>query len=95
MAWPDPDQIAHVLIHNRVRAVELFDFDYSLEMYKPAADCRWGSFALQVLHGDRLVGKADVIADRRASVLRVHAIHQYVGFPRPLTRQCALIRLSD
>jgi hypothetical protein len=41
MAWPDPGQIAHVLIHNRVRAVELFDFDYSLEMYKPAADRRW------------------------------------------------------
>jgi len=93
MARPDPGQIAHVLIHNRVRAVELFD--YNLEMYKPAVNRRWGSFALPVLHGDRPVGGADVIADRRAWVLRVHAIHQDVGFPRPLTSQCALIRLSD
>jgi uncharacterized protein YcaQ len=73
------------LIHNRGRAVELFDFDYTLEMYKPAAKRRWGYFALPVLHGDRLVGKADVIADRKASVLRVNAIHQDVRFTRAIT----------
>jgi uncharacterized protein len=74
------------LIHNRVRAVELFDFDYTLEMYKPAAKRRWGYFALPVLHGDRLVGKADVIVDRKASVLRVNAIHQDVPFTRAITK---------
>jgi uncharacterized protein YcaQ len=74
------------LIHNRVRAVELFDFDYTLEMYKPVAKRRWGYFALPVLHGDRLVGKADVIADRKASVLRVNAIHQDVPFTRAITK---------
>jgi uncharacterized protein YcaQ len=74
------------LIHNRVRAVELFDFEYTLEMYKPAAKRRWGYFALPVLHGDRLVGKADVIADRKASVLRVNAIHQDVRFTRAITK---------
>ncbi|HEU4946958.1 MAG TPA: crosslink repair DNA glycosylase YcaQ family protein [Kribbella sp.] len=74
------------LIHNRVRAVELFDFDYTLEMYKPVANRRWGYFALPVLHGDRLVGKTDVIADRKASVLRVNAIHQDVRFTRAVTK---------
>jgi len=74
------------LIHNRVRAVELFDFDYTLEMYKPAVKRRWRYFALPVLHGDRLVGKADVIADRKASVLRVNAIHQDVRFTRAITK---------
>jgi uncharacterized protein YcaQ len=74
------------LIHNRFRAVELFDFDYTLEMYKPAAKRRWKYFALPVLHGDRLVGKADVIADRKASVLRVNAIHQDVRFTRAITK---------
>src|SRR4029077_14698447 len=34
------------LIHDRVRTEELFDFEYSLEMYKPAAKRRWGYFAL-------------------------------------------------
>src|SRR5207237_5028047 len=32
------------LVHDRVRARELFDFDYTLEMYKPEAKRRWGYF---------------------------------------------------
>ena len=73
------------LVHDRVRAEELFDFEYTLEMYKPAAKRRWGYFALPILHGDRLVGKLDAIADRKASVLRVHAIHEDVSFSRATT----------
>ena len=37
------------LIHDRKRMVELFEFDYQLEMYKPAAKRRWGYFALPIL----------------------------------------------
>ena len=74
------------LVHDRVRAEELFDFEYTLEMYKPAAKRRWGYFALPVLHGDRLVGKVDATADRKASVLRVHAIHEDVRFTRTLAK---------
>jgi uncharacterized protein YcaQ len=70
------------LIYDRVRARDLFDFEYTLEMYKPAAKRRWGYFALPILHGDRLVGKLDAIADRKASVLRVNAIHEDVKFTR-------------
>ena len=73
------------LIHDRKRTVELFDFDYQLEMYKPAAKRRWGYFALPILYGDRLVGKLDATADRQAGVLRVHAIHQDVPFTRTMT----------
>ena len=68
------------LVHDRKRIVELFEFDYPLEMYKPAAKRRWGYFALPVLHGDRLVGKLDATADRKAGVLRVDAIHEDVPF---------------
>jgi uncharacterized protein len=70
------------LVHDRKRTVELFEFDYQLEMYKPAAKRRWGYFALPILYGDRLVGKLDAIADRAAGVLRVDAIHQDVPFGR-------------
>jgi uncharacterized protein YcaQ len=73
------------LIHDRVRARELFDFEFYLEMYKPAAARRWGYFALPVLHHDRLVGKVDAAVDRKASVLRVHAIHRDVPFTRATT----------
>jgi uncharacterized protein len=74
------------LVHDRVRAEELFDFEYALEMYKPAAKRRWGYFALPVLHEDRLIGKVDAAADRKASVLQVHAIHEDVKFTRTMTK---------
>jgi hypothetical protein len=74
------------LVHDRERALDLFDFEYTLEMYKPAAQRRWGYFALPILHGDRLVGKLDATADRKASVLRVHAIHEDVRFTKPIAK---------
>ncbi len=74
------------LVYDRRRAEELFEFEYSLEMYKPAAKRRWGYYALPVLHDDRLVGKVDAAADRKASVLRVHAIHEDVKFTRAMTK---------
>jgi uncharacterized protein len=73
------------LIHDRKRTVELFEFDYQLEMYKPAAKRRWGYYALPILFGDRLVGKVDATADRSAGVLRVDAIHQDVPFTKAMT----------
>jgi uncharacterized protein YcaQ len=72
------------LVHDRGRSLDLFDFEYVLEMYKPKADRRWGFFALPVLHHDRLVGKVDATADRKASKLRVHAIHEDVPFTRDI-----------
>jgi uncharacterized protein YcaQ len=75
------------LVHDRKRAFELFGFDYQLEMYKPAAQRRWGYFALPILYGDRLVGKLDAAADRKAGMLRVHAIHQ----DEPFTKATAAV----
>jgi uncharacterized protein YcaQ len=73
------------LIHDRKRTVELFEFDYQLEMYKPATKRRWGYFALPILYGDALVGKLDATADRQAGVLQVHAIHQDIPFTSTMT----------
>jgi uncharacterized protein YcaQ len=73
------------LVHDRKRMAELFGFDYQLEMYKPAAKRRWGYYALPVLYGDRLVGKLDATADRKAGVLRVDALHRDVDFTKAMT----------
>ncbi|SCE99857.1 Winged helix DNA-binding domain-containing protein [Micromonospora purpureochromogenes] len=73
------------LIHDRKRTNELFEFDYQLEMYKPASKRRWGYFALPILHGDRLVGKVDATVARTAGALRVDAIHEDVAFDRAVT----------
>jgi uncharacterized protein YcaQ len=73
------------LVHDHKRALELFDFDYRLEMYVPKAQRRWGYFALPVLHHDRLVGKVDATADRKVKALRVDAIHEDVPFTPEMT----------
>ena len=53
----------------------VFGFEYVLELNKPAPARRWGSYWLPVLHDDRLVGKVDVAAERKAGRLVVHAVH--------------------
>jgi hypothetical protein len=73
------------LVYDRKRMAELFEYDYQLEMYKPAAKRRWGYWALPILYGDRLVGKLDATADRKAGVLRVDAIHQDIPFNTAMT----------
>jgi hypothetical protein len=72
------------LVHDRDRTMALFDFEYILEMYKPAAKRRWGYFALPVLHHDRLVGKLDARADRKAGRFTVHALHEDERFTRAM-----------
>ncbi|HEU4513252.1 MAG TPA: crosslink repair DNA glycosylase YcaQ family protein [Nocardioidaceae bacterium] len=72
------------LVHDRVRAEQLFGYEYILEMYKPKGKRRWGYFALPVLHDDRLVGKLDATADRKAGKLVVNAIHEDVRFTRAM-----------
>jgi uncharacterized protein YcaQ len=73
------------LVFDRRRMSELFDFDYQLEMYKPAGARKWGYFALPILYGDRLVGKLDATADRKQGVLRVDAVHEDVPFSKKMT----------
>jgi uncharacterized protein YcaQ len=74
------------LVRDRRRMKDLFEFDYTLEMYKPKAKRRWGYYALPILHGDRLVGKVDATADRDRGILVVNAIHEDAPFSREAVR---------
>jgi uncharacterized protein YcaQ len=73
------------LLHDRKRMKDVFDFDYVLEMYKPAANRRWGYYALPIRYGDRLVGKLDARADRAAGEFRVAAVHEDGPFSKAMT----------
>jgi uncharacterized protein len=82
------------LVADRKRLAELFDYEYLLEMYKPAAKRRWGYYALPILYGDRLVGKLDATADRSAGVLRVTAVHEDEPFT-PQVRAAVAAEIDD
>ena len=75
------------LVFDRQRMAEIFEFDYYLEMYKPAAHRRWGYWAMPILYGDRLVGKIDATTDLRERALRVDAIHRDVPFTKTMNEK--------
>lgn len=56
---------------DRTRLKRLFGFDYTVEMFVPAAKRRWGYYVYPLLEGDRFVGRLEVKADRKAGTLRV------------------------
>ena len=59
------------LIIQRRRLKELFDFDYILECYVPAAKRKVGYFSLPILYGTDFMGQIDLKADRKKEILIV------------------------
>ena len=56
---------------DRTRLKRLFGFDYTVEMFVPAAKRQWGYYVYPLLEGDRFVGRIEVKADRKAGTLNV------------------------
>ena len=74
------------LLTDPARVDRLFDFDYTLEMYKPREQRRWGQFALPILHRDRLIGKLDARSDHERGRFVVAAVHEDSPFDRAIRR---------
>ncbi|MGE8551770.1 MAG: DNA glycosylase AlkZ-like family protein, partial [Acinetobacter calcoaceticus] len=62
------------LIH-RDRLISLFEFDYRIECYVPAAKRVFGYFCLPILYQDELVGRIDCKAHRTVKELEVISLH--------------------
>ncbi|MEO7051972.1 MAG: crosslink repair DNA glycosylase YcaQ family protein [Rhodanobacter sp.] len=62
------------LVWDRVRLRAMFDFDYRLECYTPAARRRHGYFVLPILHRGRLIGRLDAKAHRANGVFEVKSL---------------------
>lgn len=67
------------LVWDRNRAHELFDFDYRIECYTPAAKRRYGYFTLPILHCGQLIGRLDPKAHRAQGVFEIKALHLESG----------------
>jgi uncharacterized protein len=60
----------------------VFGFRHVIEVYKREHERVYGYYVLPFLFGDRLVGRADLKADRREGVLRSKAFHVEPGVRR-------------
>ena len=63
----------NVVIQRR-RAAHVFDFDYTIECYVPAAKRRYGYFALPLLYRDSFVGRMDCKSHRSEGLFEIKAL---------------------
>ncbi len=82
------------LVWDRRLLASLFDFDYTWEIYTPAAKRRFGYYALPLLFGDRLVGRIEPRFERATRSLRVLGIWFEEGF-EPMHEPRFLAALRD
>ncbi len=81
IAFKKPKPHIHLLspfdpfLIQRKRTQELFNFDYQLECYLPAARRRYGYFVLPILHGAKFIGRLDAKADRKTGQFIVKELH--------------------
>ena len=67
------------LLWDRPLLERLFGFRHVIEVYKREHERTYGYYVLPLLAGDRIVGRADLKADRGEGVLHVRRLHREPG----------------
>jgi uncharacterized protein YcaQ len=83
------------LLWDRPFARRVLGFDHLIEVYKPAPQRRFGYYVLPLLWRDRIVGRADLKADRAAGTLLVKAFHREAGVRASAALDAAFDRALD
>lgn len=74
------------VVWDRARARAMFEFDYRLECYTPAAKRCFGYFVLPILHRGRLIGRMDAKAHRAEGVFEAKALYLEDGIEASMLR---------
>lgn len=83
------------VIRDRARLSRLFGFDYTIEIFVPAAKRRWGYYVYPMLEGDRFVGRIEVRGDRAAGALTVDRLWVEPGVKWTPARDAKLVAELD
>ncbi|MEM5434135.1 winged helix-turn-helix domain-containing protein [Paraburkholderia diazotrophica] len=67
------------VVWDRKRVAALFDFDYVIECYVPAAKRKYGYYVLPILNRGKLIGRIDAKAHRASGVFEVKSLHLEPG----------------
>lgn len=67
------------LVWDRSRMLDLFNFDYKIEIYTPAPKRKYGYFTLPILYNNALIGRIDPKAHRKEGIFEVRALHLEPG----------------
>lgn len=59
------------LVYDRQRNREIFDFDYTWEVYVPAEKRKWGYYVLPILHDGKLIGRVDPKRESKTDTLQI------------------------
>lgn len=63
------------LIWDRARTRKLFNFDFTIECYLPAAKRKYGYFLLPVLHDGQLIARVDAKSHRADKIFEVKSLY--------------------
>ena len=82
------------LLIQRKRLLEIFDFDYQLECYVPAAKRKYGYFVLPILQGSKFIARMEARVDRKTASFELKGLW-FEGSPKADQKDRVMAAISD
>lgn len=83
------------LIYDRQRNRELFDFDYTWEVYVPEAKRKWGYYVLPIFQGNKIMGRVEPKIDRKNKILNIISLNFEDGKTNAKLRKQVQARIDE